>query len=88
VSEGRKLTPEEQAPDACSRSRELLSRDAREFAMPRETLFVDAAVMVDRRDAADSKGAAELFRRNHRRIGLGAAPRSRIRNGSLRCCTM
>jgi hypothetical protein len=56
--------------------------------MPRETLFVDAAVMVDRRDAADSKGAAELFRRNHRRIGLGAAPRSRIRNGSPHCCTM
>jgi hypothetical protein len=26
----------------------------------RATLFVDAAVMVDRRDAADSEGAARL----------------------------
>ena len=54
----------------------------------RETLLVDVAVMVDRRDAADSEGAAELFRRDHRRVGPGAAPRSRIRNGSLRYCTM
>jgi len=33
VSEGRKLAPEEPAPDACSRSRELLWRDDRELAM-------------------------------------------------------
>jgi uncharacterized protein YbjT (DUF2867 family) len=92
----RSITPRVGGPEAHARRAggrrvqplSCLSRDAREFAMPRETLFVDAAVMVDRRDAADSKGAAELFRRNHRRIGLGAAPRSRIRNGSLRCCTM
>ena len=27
----------------------------------RETLFVDASVMVDRRDAADSEGAVALY---------------------------
>jgi len=38
-----------------------------------ETLFVDAAVMVDRRDAADSEAPQSSFRRDHRRVGLGAA---------------
>ncbi len=59
--------------------------NVRNFDLVKGTLFVDAAVMVDRRDAADSEGAAELLRRDHRRVGLGAAPRSRIATDGSTC---